>query len=258
MRPPPPPTLPLVPLRYPTRYLYQPATESKRWPPMDTQGLAAERQAEPATTCRPPSHNNHLHRHAWTERIPASSMECVQSQDKFTPTAQNARLCKIKWDGENWKNLIMDIVCIVWNCLQSRNGSSLSLSLGACDRGAQRWRLAKKHVYQDCVVPMLKGQSTNFMCRSQFYCHREYNTVYENIWIKIPQVTLPMYLSLDLQTNLHAGSNERHYWDALWEVSTSVFFVPRQDIFASAEKNVSLPSPPNLWLCNTKISGELF
>ncbi len=82
MRPPHP-----VPLHSPTRYLSRPATESKLWPPMDTQRLAAERQAQPATTCRPPSHNSHLHSHAWTERILASHMECAHSQDKFAPMA---------------------------------------------------------------------------------------------------------------------------------------------------------------------------
>lgn len=48
----------------PTRYLDCPASESKLWPPMDTQRMAAERQAQPATTSQPPSHNSHLHNHA--------------------------------------------------------------------------------------------------------------------------------------------------------------------------------------------------
>lgn len=44
---------------------------------------------------------------------------------------------KLNEEGGNWKNLIMDIVCIVWNCLQSHNCSSLSISWAPQDGGGE-------------------------------------------------------------------------------------------------------------------------
>lgn len=83
----------------PTFYLHRPAAESQPRPPVDTRRLAAERQAHPATTSRPPSHNSHLQRHAWAERLPASHTERAHKQDKSALSASNAYPCKIKREG---------------------------------------------------------------------------------------------------------------------------------------------------------------
>lgn len=45
----------------------------------------------------------------------------------------------------------MDIVCIVWNCLQSGSGSSLSLSQGARD-GGEVEAVLKNSVTRVCII----------------------------------------------------------------------------------------------------------
>lgn len=124
-----------VPQRSPhPRYLYRPAREKAGdGPPVDThtgrrrtdRHSQPQHQDLPATTAiykatLEQSRFRRLVRNVCTlaRRILAKRLRMLISE-------------KLNDEGGKLeKNLIMDTVCIVWNCLQSRNGSSLSLSEG--------------------------------------------------------------------------------------------------------------------------------
>ena len=153
-----------VPLRAHTRYLYRPTTEKQAMTPHGHTGgrLSRDRHSQP-------QHANLQPQQPFTQpRL--SRADSSVSYGMCTPTRQTRTIglkrsapTKLNEMGEgNWTNLIMDIVCIVWNSLQSQNCSSLLSSWGAQDGG--RWRKATKSVYRDCDAQTLKGHSTHLEC----------------------------------------------------------------------------------------------
>lgn len=159
VHPSPCPSTPPCPSALPaTRYCHHPANESKLWPSRGHSGAGWGETRTASHNMPPPSHNSHLPSHAWTERIPESHVEWAHSQYTFAPTKWIAHGCKIKWGGEIWKYLIMDIVGIVWNCLQWFITVTLLGSMRWMNR--ERWRFVKKTCLPGNPIDM--GLSNNF------------------------------------------------------------------------------------------------